>query len=204
MSKSTTLLSVVCHCHYLGLVTPNTRDLQFESWSQLFYWNIDTNCYCYFYGKDKNNVPKYLPIPGFEPQTSGVEINHSARRTPDICFGLYRASIFVAKIEGSIFGVSTFHVFSHFRFSSLVLSFFQDERKKTWKLVFLNPGLFLFFRPFLITNWKSVDGAVGIRTCSHMMVGADDTTELWRSPNMKTCFKNNFWAKDIWQNADLI
>ena len=31
------------------------------------------------------------------------------------------------------------------------------------------------------TNWKkSVDGVYVIQTSGHMMVGADDTTELWR------------------------
>ena len=30
------------------------------------------------------------------------------------------------------------------------------------------------------TNWKSVDGVQGIWTCGCMMVGADDTTELWK------------------------
>ena len=45
--------------------------------------------------------------------------------------------------------------------------------------------LFVYFRPFLITISiiqieKSVDGVLGIQTHSHMMVGADDTTELLR------------------------
>ena len=31
-----------------------------------------------------------------------------------------------------------------------------------------------------ITNWKSVDGVLGIRTRDRRMVGADETTELWR------------------------
>ena len=44
--------------------------------------------------------------------------------------------------------------------------------------------LFVYFRPFLITISiiqieKSVDGVLGIRTCSRRMVGEDDTTELW-------------------------
>ena len=49
-----------------------------------------------------------------------------------------------------------------------------------------NPGLFLFFRSFLvkisIQIEKSIDGVLGIRTWGHRMVGADDTTELWRPP----------------------
>ena len=49
-----------------------------------------------------------------------------------------------------------------------------------------NPGLFfVYFRSFLITISmiqieKRVDGELGIRTRGCMMVGADDTTELWR------------------------
>ena len=44
-----------------------------------------------------------------------------------------------------------------------------------------------YFRPFLITIStiqieKSIDGVLGIRTRGHMMVGADDTTELWWLP----------------------
>ena len=32
------------------------------------------------------------------------------------------------------------------------------------------------------TNWKSVDGVLGIRTQGRRMDGADETTELWRPP----------------------
>ena len=47
--------------------------------------------------------------------------------------------------------------------------------------------LFVYFRPFLNTISiiqidKSQDGVLGIQTHSHMMVGADKTTELWRPP----------------------
>ena len=46
--------------------------------------------------------------------------------------------------------------------------------------------LFVFFHSFLITISiqieKSIDGVLGIRTWGHMMVGADETTELWRPP----------------------
>ena len=51
-----------------------------------------------------------------------------------------------------------------------------------------NPGLFfVYFRPFLITILiiqieKSIDGVLGIRTHGRMMVGIDDTTELWLPP----------------------
>ena len=42
------------------------------------------------------------------------------------------------------------------------------------------------FRSFLITISiqieKSVDGVLGIRTRGRRMVGADETTELWRPP----------------------
>ena len=32
------------------------------------------------------------------------------------------------------------------------------------------------------TNWKSIDGVLGIRTQGRRMVGADETTELWWPP----------------------
>ena len=45
--------------------------------------------------------------------------------------------------------------------------------------------LFVYFRYFLdtisiIQIEKSVDGVLGNQTCDRMMVGADETTELWR------------------------
>ena len=48
--------------------------------------------------------------------------------------------------------------------------------------------LLAYFRPFLITISriqieKSVDGMLGIHTLSPMMVGADNTTELWWPTN---------------------
>ena len=51
-------------------------------------------------------------------------------------------------------------------------------------------ALFVYFRPFLITISivqieKSIDGVLGTWTHSRMMVGADDTTELWRPPLYK-------------------
>ena len=46
--------------------------------------------------------------------------------------------------------------------------------------------LFVYFRSFLVTILiqieKSVDGEIGIRTQGRRMVGADKTTERWRSP----------------------
>ena len=46
--------------------------------------------------------------------------------------------------------------------------------------------LFVYFRPFHITNQlqidKSIDGVLGIRTRGRRMEGADETTELWRPP----------------------
>ena len=53
--------------------------------------------------------------------------------------------------------------------------------------IWANLGLFfVYFRPFHITNQlqieKSIDGVLGIRTRGHRMVGADETTELWRPP----------------------
>ena len=52
------------------------------------------------------------------------------------------------------------------------------------------PGLFfLNFRSFHITNWilndKNIDSVLGTRTRIHMMVGAGDTTDLWRPPNFQ-------------------
>ena len=54
-------------------------------------------------------------------------------------------------------------------------------------LKWANPGLFfVYFHSFLITISiqieKSIDGVLGIRTRGCRMVGADETTELWRPP----------------------
>ena len=61
-------------------------------------------------------------------------------------------------------------------FSSLFYSF----KKRA------NPGLFFFFRSFLVTislqTEQSIDGVLGIRTRGRRMVGADETTELWQPP----------------------
>ena len=49
--------------------------------------------------------------------------------------------------------------------------------------------LFVYFRPFLITISiirieKSIDVVLGIQTRGRMMIGADNTTELWRPPSI--------------------
>ena len=47
--------------------------------------------------------------------------------------------------------------------------------------------LFVYFHSFLVTISiqieKSIDGVLGIRTRGCRMVGADETTELWRPPH---------------------
>ena len=58
--------------------------------------------------------------------------------------------------------------------------------------------LFVYFRDFLntisiIQIEKSVDGVLGIRTRGCRMVGADQTTELWRPPIESICC----WVKFI-------
>ena len=42
----------------------------------------------------------------------------------------------------------------------------------------------LFSRYNFNTNWKSVDGVHGIRRWGCRMVGTDETTELWRPPDL--------------------
>ena len=42
------------------------------------------------------------------------------------------------------------------------------------------------------TNWKSIDGVLGIRTHGHRMLGADKSTELWRPP-----IKIFLWAHNL-------
>ena len=69
-------------------------------------------------------------------------------------------------------------------------------------LCFLNgplPASFCLFSSFYqyninYTNWKSVDGVLGIRTCSCTIVG--DTTELWRTPQDKVCLDIVGLSKD--------
>ena len=50
--------------------------------------------------------------------------------------------------------------------------------------------IFDYFRSFLntisiIQIEKSMDGLLGIRTRGHRMVGADETMELWRPPQLR-------------------
>ena len=59
--------------------------------------------------------------------------------------------------------------------------------------------LFVYFCYFLITISitqieKSVDGVLGIRTWGRRMVGADETTELWR-PHRPGFVPNSFSVK---------
>ena len=50
--------------------------------------------------------------------------------------------------------------------------------------------LFSFFSSYNFnnTNWKSIDGVLGIGTRGRRMVGTDETTELWRPPEMMNVF----------------
>ena len=52
--------------------------------------------------------------------------------------------------------------------------------------------LFVYFRSFLIIIStqieKSIDGVLGIRTRGRRMIGADETTELWRPLN-ENCYE---------------
>ena len=52
--------------------------------------------------------------------------------------------------------------------------------------------LFVYFRYFLITISiieKSIDGVLGIRTQGRRMVGADETTELWRPLKLRVIIR---------------
>ena len=55
--------------------------------------------------------------------------------------------------------------------------------------------LFVYFRSFHVTIQtqieKSIDGVLGIRTRGRRMVGADETTELWRPPTNSVSIELN-------------
>ena len=60
--------------------------------------------------------------------------------------------------------------------------------------------IFVYFRSFLVTisiqTEKSIDGVLGIRTWGSMMVGTDETTELWRPPKgLSALFVCTYYAK---------
>ena len=62
--------------------------------------------------------------------------------------------------------------------------------------------LFVYFHYFLITISiiqieKSVDGVLGIRTRGRRMVGADETTELWRPPNLYIFIQSTVYRKYV-------
>ena len=76
---------------------------------------------------------------------------------------------------------------------TLHLEHLQIKNKlEPWRIVkkWAKPGLFLFILFFsldkystnLIINDKSLDGVLGTRTRGGRMVGADESTELWRQP----------------------
>ena len=73
----------------------------------------------------------------------------------------------------SIFGMIKIRIISKF-----VFLFFKMGQSRP---VFC---LFSFFSccNFNNTNWKSIDGVLGIQTWGCRMVGADETTELWWMP----------------------
>ena len=48
------------------------------------------------------------------------------------------------------------------------------------------------------TNWKSLDGVLEIWNRGRMIVGADDTTELWRSPNFIPFLSGRIQHPDWW------
>ena len=54
--------------------------------------------------------------------------------------------------------------------------------------------LLVYFRSLLVTISikieKSIDGVLGIRTWGHRMVGADETTEIWRSVKLVSYLSN--------------
>ena len=77
--------------------------------------------------------------------------------------------------------------------------------------------LFVYFRYFLDTiSIIQIDGVLGIRTRGRRMVGADETTELWRPPILVISFKGKLCCQtrgstqggsaekglwSVWQNA---
>ena len=42
---------------------------------------------------------------------------------------------------------------------------------------------------------KSIDGVLGIRTQGNRMVGIEETTELWRRPDIKNVL--HYWSPDL-------
>ena len=50
------------------------------------------------------------------------------------------------------------------------------------------------------TNWKSIDGVLGIRTCNRMMVGIDNTMELWRPPKFYNINCRADWQERFFSN----
>ena len=53
--------------------------------------------------------------------------------------------------------------------------------------------LFVYFLSFLVIISKqiekSIDGVLGIQTRDRRMVGADKTTELWQSKQLRLCVR---------------
>ena len=66
----------------------------------------------------------------------------------------------------------------------MVHGFFLKKWVKTGLFLFIS---FLFSLQFQYKIGKSIDGVLGIRTWGRRMVGADETTELWRPPENDSC-----------------
>ena len=73
-------------------------------------------------------------------------------------------------------------------------SFFFDKKwANCWPL-------FVYFRHVLMTITirqidKSIEGLLGIWTRGHRIVGADETTELWRPPSAVPSFERVRWCQ---------
>ena len=101
-------------------------------------------------------------------------------------YNFYAFSIYIAQIVCLVMNFKRYKFYKYYRpikshgrkYFSKDIEYFKNGP---------NPASFCFFMSFSRynfnnTNWKSIDGVLGMQTRGRRMVGADITTELWLPP----------------------
>jgi len=120
-------------------------------------------------------------------------MNYAVRKmTYSLKFGFYNSLLnyIILLYINPVWFWSTFKVFL-IVFSNISSTKLQYPLAVFFKKMGQSRSLFVDFCSFLITISiqfeKSIDGVLGIRTRGRRMVGADETTELWWPPILKSC-----------------
>ena len=124
------------------------------------------------------NINKFLPMTRFKPQTSGIGSDRSTN---------WATQPLPTFFNFLILGKSSFPQFLYHWLQQMCSLLWSSLILLICVFKWANLGLFCLFLSFSHynfnqTNWKNIDGMLGIRIRGFRMVGADDSTELWRPP----------------------